>query len=209
MLRLGRKELNLIVLTFLSALTLFYLLLNVPNYHWYYAPLYAFGCIYVGLGAAALFSLAERLPSRPLVLAGRAAAAALGIGLLAWSSYAAYAWPVSASPRQKQYSILGKWLKQNTPPDATVAMVEVGIIGYHSERRIVDILGLVSPKNAESLGGRRFAEWLENYEPDYILVHDPAWLQERGAAEHVKRGTYRFHKAFNFRGYALLSRTGG
>jgi hypothetical protein len=87
-------------------------------------------------------------------------------------------------------------------------MVEVGIIGYHSERRIVDILGLISPKNAESLGRRRFAEWLENYDPDYILVHNPPWPHEQGVAGYVKQRRYRVHKAFDFRGYALLVRTG-
>jgi hypothetical protein len=88
-LRLGRAELNAIVLVFLSALTVFYVLLNVPNYHWYYAPLYAFGCMYVGLGAASLYSLAERLRPMPLARLGRAPTVALAVGVLAWTSYAA------------------------------------------------------------------------------------------------------------------------
>jgi hypothetical protein len=203
--RLGRTELNFVVLTYLTALAAFYLVLNVLIYHWYYAPMYLFGCMYAGLGLASLYSFAERAAWVPLARLARIAVVALGAGVLVWVSYVAYAWPASAIP-PKQYPVLGQWLKQNTPPDASVAMVEVGIVGYYSERYIVDILGVVSPKNAESVGRRRFGEWLENYEPDYILVHMPLWPHEQSVVEPARQGRYRAHEGFDFLGFRLLVR---
>ncbi len=208
-LRLGRIELNIIILGFLSSLTAFYTVLNVPNYHWYYAPLYTFGCMYVGVGAAGLFAQAGRIPSVLLASLGRTAVIVLAVGWVGWSSYAAYTQPVSATERQREYRLIGRWLKENTSPYDSVAMVEIGIIGFYSERRIVDILGLISPKNAESLGRRRYAEWLRNYQPDFILVHEPPWPQETRTVVRAMRRAYSAYEPFDFPGYVLLARRRG
>jgi hypothetical protein len=39
----------------------------------------------------------------------------------------------------------GKWLRENTPADALVATPDIGAIGYYSDRRVLDLGGLVSP----------------------------------------------------------------
>lgn len=41
---------------------------------------------------------------------------------------------------------LGEWLAANTPPDALVAVDDIGAIAFISQRRIVDMNGLVSPE---------------------------------------------------------------
>ena len=41
---------------------------------------------------------------------------------------------------------LGRWLAVNTPPDALVAVDDIGAITFLSQRRIVDMNGLVSPE---------------------------------------------------------------
>ena len=41
---------------------------------------------------------------------------------------------------------LGRWLAANTDPDALIAVDDIGAIAYLSERRIVDMNGLVSPE---------------------------------------------------------------
>ena len=40
---------------------------------------------------------------------------------------------------------VGMWLRDHTPPDAVVAMEAIGYQGYYSQRRILDLAGLVSP----------------------------------------------------------------
>lgn len=39
----------------------------------------------------------------------------------------------------------GRWLRANTPPGAMVAAPDIGAIGYFSERRVLDLAGLVTP----------------------------------------------------------------
>ena len=44
------------------------------------------------------------------------------------------------------YLGMGEWLRGNTPPDAVIAALDIGAVGYASERRVLDLMGLVSPE---------------------------------------------------------------
>ena len=44
------------------------------------------------------------------------------------------------------YLELGYWLRDNTPDDAVIAALDIGAVGYGSERRVLDLMGLVSPE---------------------------------------------------------------
>ena len=44
------------------------------------------------------------------------------------------------------------WLQQNLPPDAVVGTHDVGAIAFYSQRRIVDMVGLVSPETIDNIG---------------------------------------------------------
>lgn len=88
------------------------------------------------------------------------------------------------------YLGMGEWLSLNTPEDAVIAALDIGAIGYASERRVLDLMGLVSPEILE-LGQRiGFQEmvasgaWLETREagsgrrPDYFVDRsegEPRW----------------------------------
>ncbi len=48
--------------------------------------------------------------------------------------------------------ITAKWLKNNLPENAVIATHDVGAIAYYSERKIVDMVGLVSPDMIENIG---------------------------------------------------------
>ncbi|MCX5754340.1 MAG: hypothetical protein NTW97_12005 [Candidatus Krumholzibacteria bacterium] len=41
---------------------------------------------------------------------------------------------------------MGRWLEKNTPADAVVASPDIGVIGYYSHRRVLDLGGLVTPE---------------------------------------------------------------
>jgi hypothetical protein len=47
------------------------------------------------------------------------------------------------------YLEMGYWLRDNTPRDAVVAALDIGAVGYASDRRILDLMGLVSPEILE------------------------------------------------------------
>mgnify|MGYP006863440366 CR=1 FL=1 len=68
----------------------------------------------------------------------------------------------------------GEWLAANTPADAVIAAHDIGALGYASERRILDLAGLVSPEILE-LGREMGFEamvasgvWLTAEVPDYV-----------------------------------------
>jgi hypothetical protein len=95
-------------------------------------------------------------------------------------------------------------LNQHTAENAKIAAVEIGTIGWYSDRHIIDILGLVNPLNARFIGERRFEEWLNHYSPDYILIHDPLWPHEAGAVAARDAGRFAPDPRFTFAGYGLL-----
>jgi hypothetical protein len=70
---------------------------------------------------------------------------------------------------------VGAWLRANTPPGATVGVIEVGTIGYYAQRHIIDFYGLIQPDIARHLGVNDQRWGVEHYRPDYI-VGLPNWL---------------------------------
>lgn len=40
----------------------------------------------------------------------------------------------------------GRWFRENTPPDAAIAAPDIGALGYYSQRRVIDLAGLVTPE---------------------------------------------------------------
>ena len=128
----------------------------------------------VGLGSAR----SGRRRRRAVVYGGVAAHIALNAWLLgAW--VVPHARDFSAGVRGCYFE-LGAWIEQNTPPDAVVAALDIGAVGWASERRVLDLMGLVSPEILE-LGSRMgFAEmvasgaWLGAPGPDR-----PGWLVDR------------------------------
>ncbi len=79
---------------------------------------------------------------------------------------------------------LGQWLAENTPPDALIAVDDIGAIAYLSQRRIVDMNGLVSPEMWPALRqpaglprNQAAARILSALSPDY-LVGFPLWHWE-------------------------------
>jgi len=63
----------------------------------------------------------------------------------------------------------GRWLAAHTPKDAVVATHDIGAIAFYSQRRIVDITGLVTPEVVPHV-----------LKPDYI-----PFLERLFAARHV------------------------
>ncbi len=67
---------------------------------------------------------------------------------------------------------MGRWLHDHTAENAVVAALDIGAVGWFSERHVLDLMGLVSPQVME-LGHRLgFAE----------MVASGAWLDLPGQA---------------------------
>ncbi len=73
------------------------------------------------------------------------------------------------------------WLKDNTPEDCLIAVHDIGAVGYFSNRRILDLVGLVNPevtryymdirrKKFPHISQRRVIDYLRIKQPDYLVM---------------------------------------
>ena len=161
-----------------------YALLGVTPYYWYYAPLVP-GL--VGLAALGIVESMRWLGRKGIGKLGYwglgAAWAGLLLVALLWSDWAmvqALGGPVpppeepvsKVLPEAKVdvYERAGRWLRDNTPPEALVGVTEVGVLGYYAQRPMVDFLGLLAPDVAQALGRGDLYWGLLQYQPDYLAL---------------------------------------
>ncbi len=55
------------------------------------------------------------------------------------------------------------WIKENTEPDAIIGTHDVGAIGYYSERKIVDVAGLVTPELINKINEKDYVNIMSDY----------------------------------------------
>jgi hypothetical protein len=128
------------------AIAVAYPLLGVPFFSWYILP-----CLLTAIYGMAFFcgavggALAARVPSlsrmRPLLAIVVFAALSFSTLRTAWL----FARDFAPAPYLQSYQRGAEWIRANSPPDAAIAYVEIGVLGYYSERPILDLMGLVSP----------------------------------------------------------------
>lgn len=156
-----------------------YSLLGVSRYFWYYAPLVPGFIATVGLGIASLARLASSWRRSSPAL-GSAAHLLIGLFILILAAGQAQRTWRQAQLNDVRYTVFrsaGEWLAVNTPPDAWVAALEIGVIGYYAGRPVVDFAGLVQPEVASLLLGADTYEgaalWaMERYRPDFLVLRE-------------------------------------
>jgi hypothetical protein len=134
---------------------------------------YSMHLLPLGIAAAAVgldaMSRRRRLRAVAMALFLVAAVAALG------PAGSRYAWAVQNI--DAMHVRLGEWVAAHTPPEARLALNDVGAITFLSRREVVDVMGLVTP---EIIPYRRRGEagvlrYLERACPDYLIIF-PAWF---------------------------------
>lgn len=73
----------------------------------------------------------------------------------------------------QNYAELGRWFKDHTPPEASIAISDVGAVGYYSERRTLDMFGLIDPHIGRLSGRMHYksdAKYVLSRRPDYIVL---------------------------------------
>jgi len=178
-----------------------YSLLGVSRYFWYYAPLVPGYIALVGLGLDAtahfiqsgslkpaskrlLEAQTDAIPRQPVTQTHQSAlrqrmsyllVGALVILLTVAQSVNVYRLSTTSDSRAAAYRTVGEWLRDNTPSDSLISSLEIGIIGYYADRRVVDFAGLLHPEVAQRLHNSPSYEdaaiWAAtNYSPDYIVL---------------------------------------
>ncbi len=179
-----RQGWALILLGWAGFYAVAYALLDVPFYFWYVTPLFAS----LGLSAALVLAVQPRARGRWLV-----ATLMLVLALLGWMDQQRLAVRTARpSAKMAAYVRAGQWLQQHTSQDSTVAAIEVGTIGYYSQRQVLDLLGLVTPGAKAYLRRKDTAGFFQVLAPDYYV---------RNQAFDTWGMTRQIHEAFYFRAH--------
>ncbi len=174
--RRGRQYL-LVSATFLLLYTGFFWLLNIPPQPWYAAIYFTVFSSWVALGIDWLAQWSGDFAKRLI----RSGFLALFTVVLVWQQPIHMA--LHGNTLREDYKQFGLWLAENTPAGASIAVAEIGTVGWYSGRRIIDILGLVTAGNAEFVGEGDYLSWLSLHPPDYILAREPPRFFERAVAK--------------------------
>jgi hypothetical protein len=158
------------------------------RFGWYYAPIMPMLFTLVALGGAELFKQVSRFTAMTNILQSNLRyilAGTLFLAIIVTSGISAYgSWQQSyeeVANEKIMWQPLGLWIRENSCPDATVALESIGGIGWYSERYIWDEGGLVSAKtytlNKETPGNINVMAILRTYHPDLYIAWNPWELE--------------------------------
>jgi hypothetical protein len=170
-----RPILGLYTLGFPIALSLFYA--GSGSHKRYILYVIPFG---ITLAAVALGAIASRIGGAP----GRKALAAVGAACLVWQLFLArgeaetHGWNVQNINEMQR--ALGEFARGITKPGDRIAANDIGAIGYFSERPIVDLVGLITPR-------KPLPQMLSRYEPELMIVFVD-WFHEYALWDPETRG---------------------
>lgn len=149
---------------------------KAPLFSWYYAPLVAYFWIFVVIGSVGIAQhLARRSRFSGNVVAGLVSAVAF-IAVSAYAvSEAVKAWrePESVRETARLAREASDWVR----PNETVLLEHIGLFGFRNDVRIIDPMGLVTPRAVE-LRRSSLDCWLaalvEEADPDVLVLY-PDW----------------------------------
>ena len=157
---------QILPLTWGALYALAYYLLNVPFYHWYIVPIVLALMIAAAAGVAGVVELTRRIyhylsgshyRSWVVSLLVAVCCLALSPGLWAEVRYTQNRAANEPNPSEVLYERTGEWLKANTRPADRIGYLEIGYLGYYSQRPIIDALGLVTPEVASHIASGDFS----------------------------------------------------
>jgi hypothetical protein len=158
-----------------------YSVLGVSRYFWYYAPLVPGLIVLLGLGISSISNSPP--PNSPFLgIWGRPGGGQIAMLALLFYLVLAQVYDLGQLRQRPDnrlviYPVVGEWLRDHTPPQASVGTLEVGLIGYYSQRRMIDFAGLIQPQVSNQLTTHTTYEdaalWaVEHYRPDYLVLHE-------------------------------------
>jgi len=73
---------------------------------------------------------------------------------------------------QKEMMVVSKWMKQNLPKSAIIGSWNSGIFGYFSERKVVNLDGLINNDILKYLQSKSLYNYMEKRKINYIIDYD-------------------------------------
>jgi hypothetical protein len=157
-----------------STLLLTHSLLRGTIKSWYLIPAAAVAAIFFGILLAALDPSALFARAR-----GRVAVALVALVMLSGFAYNGYtAWGRGMYSWQSEMLLAAEWVRDNVEADAAVGSFNAGIIGYMSEREVVNLDGLVNNSVVPYIKERRLWDYIEKRDIDYLVDSDYSILKD-------------------------------
>jgi hypothetical protein len=125
-----------------------YVLLGVVYFPWYYVPLLPLACALIGSGAMLVGNMAGKLVTSSQQRVVVSAVVAVILVAPAVNVQAAELDRIRSDPgyHDQTYMKVAAWLTENASPEDTVALLEIGVVGYYSGQPVIDTMGLVTPR---------------------------------------------------------------
>jgi arabinofuranosyltransferase len=104
---------------------------------------------------------------------------------------------------QEAHLRLAKWLDETLPADESVALMDIGVVGYYTDLRIIDVTGLTDKTIGHSPG----VFLSKDYDVSYVLDQSPAvivlvsWEQSMEPAYHAEKAIFahpKFQEGYSF-----------
>ena len=155
---------------------------------WYFAWGMPLAALFVGV----VFAYLDEVVASSALLNGRHLRAVAGgtrqlllyvalVGLLAlaYVGPARDTWRMGHHPFQRDNLQAALYLRSNTDPTARVASFNAGVVGYFSDRTVVNIDGVVNPDAYHALREHRLLDYLRTVDVAYVADRDGAWRDLR------------------------------
>jgi hypothetical protein len=140
----------------------------------YQHPILPFLAAFAGGGL--LIAVDYARSHRDWAVRGLIAAALFLLGAYAFKEYMFYrdVYADTSLETLRDLEVMARDLNTIIEPDETLAAHDIGAIGYFSDYKVIDLVGLVNPDALEYHNGRRLAEYLDEVRPEYVLAF-PDW----------------------------------
>ena len=154
----------------------YYTVLQTQQWLWYFAPVVLYLVWLLTLLVADIFSaaLVEADPTRSVARTLGPVGALL---VLPFLIAAALQTRVFADPDLRSIQLAnrdaGEWIAANLPPDAVLASWDAGVVGYFSERRVINLDGVVNSLEWHEAG-------LRGETASILREHDLGWIVNHG-----------------------------
>ena len=134
--------------------------------------------VLVLLGAEIMLTVAQRASARwPRLLSRAWVAASLAVAVT-FLIPGARAYGQDVAIIQTEMVAAAEWIADHTERGDLVAAHDIGAVGYFSDRRLIDLAGLISPEVIPFLRDEtRLAEYLDARQADFLMTF-PGWYPE-------------------------------
>lgn len=164
--RLCRNSFYLLMLAWTALYLIAYgLILNPPSYPWYNTPIALFMALIL---------------SAPILLIGhnviRACYLVLATVLLLFADLRVMKMQYYRKVPGKYdiYRRTALWINQAHPQPSTVAITEIGVVGYYLKNaHVIDALGLITKGGNQDIKNGNYAWYLEEYKPALVILNHP------------------------------------